>query len=67
MQTLILLLLFPGSFSASLTPVDDDDGSGAGSDQSYMLPEDFTIDDAEEQIHFRKEGKPYLRKVECIS
>ena len=66
MQTLLLLLLFPGSFSASLTPVDDD-GSGAGSDQPYMLPEDFTIDEAEEQVHFRKEGKPYLRKIECIS
>ena len=68
MQILLLLLLLPGSFSASLTPLDnEDDGSGAGFDQSYMLPAEYTIEDAEEQIHFRKEGKPYLKKIECIS
>ena len=64
---LILLLLLPGSFSATLTPVDDeDDGSGAGLDR-YMLPAAYTIEDTDEQIHFRKEGKPYLKEIECIS
>ena len=64
---LILLLLLPGSFSATLTPVDDeDDGSGAGLDR-YMLPAAYTIEDIDEQIHFRKEGKPYLKEIECIS
>lgn len=68
MHLFLLLLLLPGSFSASLTPVEeDDDGSGAGFDRSYMLPVEYTIEDAEEQIHFRKEGKPYLNKIECIS
>ena len=63
---LILLLLLPGSFSASITPLDDDDGSGAGLDR-YMLPAGYTVEDTEEQIHFRKEGKPYLKEIECIS
>ena len=68
MHILLLLLLLPGSFSASLTPLEtDDDGSGAGIDKSYLLPAEYTIEDAEEQIHFRKEGKPYLKEIECIS
>ena len=56
---LILLLLLSGSFSATLTSVDDenDDGSGAGLER-YMLPAAYTIEDTDEQIHFRKEGKP---------
>ena len=68
MHIFLLILLLPGSFSASLTPVEEEDGgSGAGFDRSYMLPEDYTIAEAEEQIHFRKEGKPYLKGIECIS
>ena len=57
MQFLLLILFLHRSLAASLSPIEEDSGSGAGSDQTYSMPEDFTIDDAEEQIHFRKEGK----------
>ena len=56
MQLLILLLLLTRAMVAPLS-VGEGEGSGGGVDLSSDIPEDFTIDEVGEQIHFWTEGK----------
>ena len=59
MYPLLLLLFLIGADSASLKPLENEEGSGSDNDlDSYSgIPEYFTIHTVDEQIHFRHEGK----------